>query len=143
MVQDGGAHKEVWQCKGDAGLRMFIGCNVVPSKPNIMEFCTSDKLVQNCIKASELTFAEDAGLRDATSRLKRFHDAKHPEFDNIERSIGLTYCAYRLFNDPALDDVIKPASQFMHDWMHGLFANDVRIYKGVAFPEKGGESELA
>ena len=24
MVQDGGAHKEVWQCKGDAGQRMCI-----------------------------------------------------------------------------------------------------------------------
>jgi hypothetical protein len=125
MVQDGGAHKEVWQCKGDAGLRMCIGCNVVLSNTNIMEFCTSDKLVQNCIKASELTFAEDADIRDATNRLKRFHDAGHPEFENIERSIGLTYCAYMLLNDPALDDVIKPASQFMHDWMHGLFANGV------------------
>jgi hypothetical protein len=125
MVQDGGAHKEVWNCKGDAGLRMCIGCNVVNSNTDLMEFCTSDKLVQNCTKASELTFAEDADIRDATKRLKRFHDAKHPDFENVEKAIGFTYCRYMLCNDPALDDVIKPASQFMHDWMHGLFANGV------------------
>ena len=39
--------------------------------------------------------------------------------------MGFTHMQYSLLTDMTLDSIIQPCSQFMHDWMHGLFSNGV------------------
>ena len=39
--------------------------------------------------------------------------------------MGLSYSPYSLLTDTSLDAVVNPCSQFMHDWMHGLFSSGV------------------
>ena len=39
--------------------------------------------------------------------------------------MGITYKTYSLLTDRHLRGIIKPVSQFMHDWMHGMFANGI------------------
>ena len=39
--------------------------------------------------------------------------------------MGFTFMNYSLLTDMTLDAIIHPCSQFMHDWMHGLFAKGV------------------
>ena len=39
--------------------------------------------------------------------------------------MGFTFMQYSLLTDMALDGIIQPCSQFMHDWMHCLFSKGV------------------
>ena len=39
--------------------------------------------------------------------------------------MGFTFMQYSLLTDMALDGIMQPCSQFMHDWMHCLFSKGV------------------
>ena len=39
--------------------------------------------------------------------------------------MGFTFMPYSLLTDMTLYGIIQPYSQFMHDWMHGLFSKGV------------------
>ena len=53
------------------------------------------------------------------------YDPNDTVFKRREMAIGFTHSKYMLLADPELDDVIKPASQFMHDWMHGFVSSGI------------------
>ena len=125
MVQDGAAHKEIWQIKGDSGMRMCVGCDIINSNSDLLQYAAAGDLKQNVIKVCDLEFTTDAEARSAANRLKSYHDANVQGFERLSMVIGFTYCSYMLLNDAALVDVVFPVSQFMHDWMHGLFASGV------------------
>ena len=115
MVQDGAAHKEIWQIKGDAGKRMCIGCDIINSQSDLPAYAAAGALNQNIIKTCDLHLTSDEDVRSAVNRLTAFHDAGVDGFERLSMVIGFTYCGYMLLNDAALLDVVFPASQFMHD----------------------------
>ena len=125
MVQDGLAHKEIWQVKGDSGLRMCLGCDIINSSTDLPGFAMPGALKQNVIRERDLNFFSDAHVRGAARRLSAFYARDDPRIDQIQMALGLNHCRYMLLTDPALTSIVAGPSQFMHDWMHGVFASGV------------------
>ena len=82
-----------------------------------------DQEILKCslIKESDLQFATSDDVRGAVRRLSTF--AGTPELDLRSQAIGFRHEPHNLLNDTALDGVLKPVEQFVHDWMHGLLVN--------------------
>ncbi len=127
MVQDGAAHKLIWQCKGDAGSRLCILCrNLVSRSSGLVDEDGSDLLVCSTINAQDLDLATDDDIRGSINRLKAYKlTDNNATFKLRQQAVGFTYCEHGLLFDSALDDIVKPASQYCHDWMHGLLSNGV------------------
>ena len=127
IVQDGGAHKYTWWCKGDGGCKACVLClNVFSVKSEVAVDDESDLLTCTATRESELHFATDADLREAVRGLAaRAGRMAKGDFLQLEKAIGFTHMPHSLMLDRALDPYIGPASTFMHDWMHCLFANGV------------------
>ena len=125
FLQDGGAHKAVWGCKGDAGTRFCMLCkNLVSQKSGITEIDGTRRLICSLIHESQMQFATDDEIHGAIRRLRGFKaTASKAEFKLRQQAIGFTFQERGLLTDDELSgmDVVKPASQFCHDWMHGCF----------------------
>jgi len=83
-------------------------------------------VVCNATKVSQLDVATSAELKDAIRRIharKGIDDARIQEVR--ENTLGFTYSGYNLMVDRELDDIVQPAEQFMHDWMHCIFVSGV------------------
>ena len=78
------------------------------------------------MREDEVTFCTDEQVIDSVRRLERFK-AVDPVgvFEVRSQVLGFSWSSYSLLTDARLVGVIKPASQLMHDWMHGLFSNGV------------------
>lgn len=126
IVQDGGAHKEVWQMKGDASLRMCLTCNALKFDTDLRDYTDGGKPM-SCSRAADFIWFTDEEVIDKADRLKQCYESNlKPEAKHVHSQvIGFTYCIYMLLLDPALRGIVKPVSQFMHDWMHGLFSGGV------------------
>ena len=136
-IQDGAAHREVWGIKGDKGTKMCMCCDIVDG---VSELTTFDPNVKsNVIKASELHYNTDIEIIDTAKRLEAFRLVDSPEaFKQRQQIMGITYKPYSLLTDRLLEGIIKPATQFMHDWIHGLFANWYIQHIVVLFAERFG-----
>ena len=128
-LQDGGAHKAVWGCKGDAGTRFCMLClNLVKRSSGVVDTDGSRLLVSNLIHEHQMRFASDADIIGAMERLARFKVTDSAgDFKLREQAIGFTYSERGLLTDPKLKakEVVLPASQFCHDWMHGIFGGGI------------------
>ena len=128
FLQDGGAHKLVFGCKGDAGTRMCMLCsNVVAGASGLTEHDDSDRLVSSDeIRREKLILATDADVKGAIVRL-----IGHKVTDGAtaflirEKAIGFGYQEHGLLFDAALRHLVNPVSQYCHDWFHCLFAGGV------------------
>ena len=127
FIQDGGAHKAMWHCVGDGGTRFCVLCkNVVSAHSELEAFDPSGLLRSNIIRRAELVASTDAEIKDAARRIAHYHGLENAtQFKLREQVIGFSFQPYNLCTDAELDSIIQPASQFVHDWMHGLFANGV------------------
>ena len=127
FLQDGAAHKMVWGCRGDAGTKLCMLCtNLVAVKSELVDEDRSKLLVCNLIHEHQLSFATDASIRAAIKRLDAFKLTETAgAFKMRQQAIGFTWQEHGLLNDPTLEDIVFPASQFLHDWMHCVFAGGV------------------
>ena len=127
MLQDGGAHKLIWGCKGDAGTRVCMLCkNLVSEQSGLVDTDGTHRLVCSSMFRSELRLATNADIRGAIDRVAAFRlTDSAADFKLRQQAIGFTYEQHGLLNDPALRNVIYPATQYCHDWMHGMCANGV------------------
>lgn len=127
FVQDGGAHKITWHCKGDSGLKLCMLCkNLFTGKSDLCEEDNSNLLVCNVIDDTELDFASDADILNAVQNLAARHATDTPgAFKERETISGFTHTPHNMLLDRRLDNIVLPASQFMHDWMHTLFSSGV------------------
>ena len=142
MVQDGAAHKEVWQIKGDAGLRLCMGCNALNFNTDLKDYADG-RIPMTCCSADALTWFTDEEIIDKAQRLQQYQTSAlltPEEKKHLGYVTGFTYCRYMLLLDAMLQHIIKPCSQFMHDWMHGLFSSGVfNVLVHVLFEELESE----
>ena len=121
FLQDGGAHKMVWRCKGDGGTRLCMLCKTLVAAVSRLD---RGALHSNLV--GELSLASNADIKGAIARLKAFKlTESKTNFKLREQAIGFTLEDHNVLTDPALDDIIEPADQFCHDWMHGLLSAGV------------------
>ena len=127
MLQDGAAHKSTWHCKGDGGNKLCMLCkNLFTQKCELVTDDDRGLLSCNVIEESRLDFASDQEIRDTVRNLAARHGTMpQGEFEALERSIGFVHKPHSLLLDRSLDAIVQPASQFMHDPMHGIFASGV------------------
>ena len=71
MVQDGAAHKEVWQIKGDAGLRLCMGCNALNFNTDLKDYADG-RIPMSCCSADALTWYTDGEIIDKAQRLQQY-----------------------------------------------------------------------
>ena len=71
-------------------------------------------------------FTSDEYVKSAARRLVYWKDEENiTAFSRRQQIMGMTYMQHNLLTMMQLDSIIHPCSQFMHDWMHGLFSSGV------------------
>lgn len=127
ILQDGGAHKAMWHCKGDAGTKLCMLClNLYSSKSQIVDEDGEDMLTCSLVHEHELHFATDEDVRGAVRRLAAFKVTDPPRtFEQRQQAIGFKHEPHGLLMDLALDNIVQPVSQLCHDWMHAVFVHGV------------------
>ena len=130
ILQDGGAHKQVFHCKGDAGTKLCMLCvNLVAKRSAVLRSDLLEEdagLVANLFLDSELVFATDASIRESLQRLVAAKAAmSQSDFNLFQQAVGFNYEEFGLLFDEDLRHLIFPVSVFCHDWMHLFFVNGV------------------
>ena len=127
VVQDGGAHKLIWNCKGDAGTRMCMLCrNLVSVSSEIADEHGERILTCNLIHENELDLATDDDIQGTMARLKGFKTTcTVAQFKKRQQAAGFNYNEHALLNHADLKEHVRPVEQYVHDGMHCLLSNGV------------------
>ena len=73
-----------------------------------------------------MVFATGEDVIGTCGRLKSFKlTDTNPMFKLREQALGFTFQKHALLFDDSLARFIRPVSQYVHDWMHGIFAGGV------------------
>ena len=140
ILQDGGAQKLVWSCKGESGTRLCMLCkNLVSTTSTLVDEDGTNLLVCNFLHEHELVFANDADIHATIERLSSFKlTSSAGDFKLRQQAMGFTFQEHALLFAKDLWDrgIVKPAAQFAHDWMHGLFSGGVFNIMVVLFMAK-------
>lgn len=133
VLQDGAAHKSVWHCKGDAGTKICMLCrNLYSEKSGIVDQDGHDMLTCNIVHEGDLDMAVDADILGSVRRLAAQHGNEPAAlFAKREQAVGFRHMPHGLLLDERLLGVVRPASQFCHDYMHAIFVNGV--FNTIAF----------
>jgi hypothetical protein len=124
MLQDGGAHKIIWMCKGDAGTKFCLLCKNALALASTMCIDDEPMLRANVLHEHELDFATNADVRGTVARINGYKITDNKgTFKIREQALGITWGPYNLLSDPDLNSVVNPCDQFCHDWMHCLIAS--------------------
>ena len=129
FLQDGGAHKQVFLVKGDAGSKFCTTCRTLYAESSgIVDLETNnDLLTCNKLFETDMDFATDNDIRGTVERLaEHARTARNQEQLNLrQQACGFNHHAYNMLLDLRLRDVVKPVSQFAHDWMHTFMVHGV------------------
>ena len=125
VLQDGGAHKLVFACKGDGATRPCILCKNLVS-------LRSSELVRGALFSSEVWAEGDAVLasdEDVRRTIRRLDAAaghvSATELAIMQQACGFNHAPRSMLSCPVLLRHVKPVSQFAHDWCHCLLVNGV------------------
>ena len=78
------------------------------------------------LRDDQVTFCTDEEVLDTVARLDAFKLVDGVgRFETRSQVLGFTWSPYSLLTDVRLSGLIKPCSQLMHDWMHGLSSSGV------------------
>jgi hypothetical protein len=127
FLQDGGAHKVVWHCKGDAGTKLCMLCrNLYSRESELVDEDGTNLLTCSLIFEADLDFATDGDIRGSVRRLATSYATDPtPIFKRWSMAIGFRHEPHNMLLDPMLDTIVQPASQLCHDWMHAIFVNGI------------------
>ena len=125
VLQDGGAHKAVWQARGDGASKFCMLCkNLFTNDSTVVDEDGRRLLKCDQIKLDELEASTDAELRTNARYLEQESAMLSPdEFNLLQQALGLTYAKYGLLLDRSLDRIVKPTEVYMHDYMHALYVD--------------------
>ena len=126
FIADGAAHRSIWNCKGDSGSKFCIFCrNLFAEKIGIVEDGET-LLVCSQIDRSTFDLAMDSDIFGTVDRLvQKKQELSAAHFKKWEQAAGFTLNPGGILFDPNLRDVVKPISQHMADWCHGMFVKGV------------------
>ena len=127
VLQDGGAHKAVWQARGDGASKFCMLCkNLFTHDSNVAADDGTRLMRCGIIKLQELEASTDRELRNNARYLERQSGRLSPEeFTLLQQAMGLTYAKHGLLLDRSLDRLVSPTQVYMHDYMHALFVDGV------------------
>ena len=78
-------------------------------------------LTMSVVHYNDLVLSTDASIRATIQELEEARATDSAgDFAFRQQAYGFKYCPRSLLQTPALLDVVKPATQFMHDWMHAM-----------------------
>jgi len=132
FIQDGGAHKSVWHCKGSAGTRFCMIClnniargtGLYTTDGDNSDDDEEELLTCSIINDAECHFATDDDVRGSVRRLAAMKPLLSvADFKMRQQAHGFTHEPHGILMDPSLDNTVYPVRQFIHDWMHALFVN--------------------
>ena len=117
IIQDGAAHKFVWTVKGDSGCKYCLLCgNQRADNRN------EERIAKHSY--ADLRLVSDDDIWDSWSRLSDQRGrCSQKDFGLWQQATGWTYSSESIFSEPLLKNVIRPASMFVHDWMHCCLSN--------------------
>ena len=123
VLADGAAQKQVWSSKGDSGTKFCLLCANVHGQ--VAKHADEEPYEFHCATTqySQLRLVTDQELLDSYQRLHtRSSSCTKKAFAQWQQATGLTYSRHALMlNQPLLEKgIIRPATQFCHDWMHGV-----------------------
>lgn len=126
FIQDGSAQKYTFSNKQDGGSRVRMACkNLFVLTRNEEE---GDKEIAKFTKYSQLDIATDDEILQSWSRMaKRKKECSKAAFRQWSQASGIDFSDYALCMSSILQqrDLLRPISQYMHDFMHALCSNGV------------------
>ena len=127
ILQDGGAHKQVFMVKGDGGHKFCTACrNLYTRASGVVDEAGDPLLSCSLILPETLDFATDADVRGTVRRLAHFASTRDPgDVKLMETACGFNHNRFNLLLDPALEHILNPVSNFAHDWMHTFVVHGV------------------
>ena len=125
MIQDGGAHKQVWHHRGDAASKLCLLCkNLVTGSSDIVAHDESRLLQSNVIKKSDLVPSTDSDVRSVYRYIAaQAGTMSKDSFKQLQQALGFTYHSHALLLDRYLDAYVHPVRIYTHDWMHALLVD--------------------
>ncbi|CAE7031077.1 unnamed protein product [Symbiodinium sp. CCMP2592] len=117
VIQDGAAHKFAWSVKGDSGSKYCLLCgNQRADNRN------EEKIPKHA--HADLHLVSDDDIWDSWSRLADLKGrCSAKDFGMWQQATGWTFNTESIFSEPLLRRVVKPATVFVHDWMHCCLSN--------------------
>ena len=74
----------------------------------------------------DMRFATDDDVMGTVSRLRAFKaTCSNADFKVMEQALGFTFQEHAMMFDPSLARILRPVTQYVHDWMHDIFAGGV------------------
>ena len=125
FIQDGSSHKYCFSSKGDSGLKYCLLCNVTASKVSDEEDPESAEL-SRALKYNQLRVYSDEEILGTFDRLEqRKAVLSNADFGLWQKAVGVTYNTQMLLLNAELRaaSVLRPATQYCHDYMHGCLSN--------------------
>lgn len=117
IIQDGAAHKFVWSVKGDGGCKYCLLCGNQRADPR-----NEERIAKHSY--ADLHLVSDEDIWDSWSRLaEQKGRCSIKDFGLWQQATGWTFSEESIFSDPLLKNVVRPASMFVHDWMHCCLSN--------------------
>eukprot|EP00933_Yihiella_yeosuensis_P004919 TRINITY_DN109326_c0_g1_i1.p1 TRINITY_DN109326_c0_g1~~TRINITY_DN109326_c0_g1_i1.p1 ORF type:complete len:703 (-),score=112.07 TRINITY_DN109326_c0_g1_i1:23-2131(-) len=134
ILQDGAAHKLVFNLKGDAGTKMCVACkNLISLSTDVVDPESGEVILTSSLTYEhELDKATDEDLKSTVARLlDRKKTLSSHLFAKWEQAVGVCYEPDGLLFCKDLASVLRPISQLAHDPMHALMVSG--IFQTVLF----------
>jgi hypothetical protein len=126
FLQDGAAQTMTWSARAGACRLCLLCNNIFTEQSQVVDADGSHLLRCNVVKEENCELSTDDGLRNVARYLEGKAGTMLPShFDDLQKALGLTHRPYSLLLDRNLDSIVKPTEQYMHDWMHTLFADGI------------------
>lgn len=133
MLQDGGAHKQVWSLKGDAGSKFCLFCNnLFTESSGIIAEDNEQVLVATSWSLKDVKQATDEDVLSCARRLaEKKGTLSKADYELWQQAVGMTFNPHSLLQRDSLQRHLKPTKQFVHDYMHCFLVTG--IFQTVLF----------
>ena len=134
FLQDGGAMKYCYSVKGDSGSRFCLQCkNIFEIKAKKAGSDSEEELPEVCkyVKVSQLELASDEEVLASWARMQTRAERHRAGFLSAsdlkqwEQACGISWDEKTLLASPSLQGLLKPCTQWVHDWLHCLLSNGI------------------
>ena len=126
ILQDGGAHKQVFMVKGDGGTKPCFGCrNLYSRLSGIAGEDGEDMLTSSMHRMSDMDFATDDDVVGTVLRLADCAQNRPGELKLREQACGFNHSKFSIIYESSLRRVVRPVSVMAHDWMHTVVVHGV------------------